>query len=316
MAIASATDAAAEPPRRKVALITGAKRSEGFGSGAAGALTRARAGINGQDGSYLAELLLTKGYAVVGARCSPARAPGSSCLPQLLTSQTRVPGLRARRAPPRLAAAADRALSAVAARCAHARPANRLGRAAAACGSCFPLSTAASDASRSPGIKRRASSFNQPRLDAILATHPRAKNLTLHYGAPPSRPLPRLCDAAAREASSPASGACSARPRTHAPAGAAAVDAQLLTWREARCCAGDVSDSSALAMLMRETKPDEVYNLAAQSHVAVSFIMPKCVRAVGAAPDGGQLAPRLGGAAEAAPPARAGTRLRWTRWAR
>ena len=30
-------------------------------------------------------------------------------------------------------------------------------------------------------------------------------------------------------------------------------------------------------MLMRDTKPDEVYNLAAQSHVAVSFVMPKCV---------------------------------------
>ena len=40
-----------------------------------------------------------------------------------------------------------------------------------------------------------------------------------------------------------------------------------------------MSDASALAMLMRETKPDEVYNLAAQSHVAVSFVMPKCVRA-------------------------------------
>ena len=42
-----------------------------------------------------------------------------------------------------------------------------------------------------------------------------------------------------------------------------------------------MSDASALAMLMRETKPDEVYNLAAQSHVAVSFVMPKCVRAAG-----------------------------------
>ena len=42
-----------------------------------------------------------------------------------------------------------------------------------------------------------------------------------------------------------------------------------------------MSDASALAMLLRETKPDEVYNLAAQSHVAVSFIMPKCVRAAG-----------------------------------
>jgi GDP-D-mannose dehydratase len=38
-----------------------------------------------------------------------------------------------------------------------------------------------------------------------------------------------------------------------------------------------MSDAGALAMLLRETKPDEVYNLAAQSHVAVSFVMPKCV---------------------------------------
>ena len=49
-----------------------------------------------------------------------------------------------------------------------------------------------------------------------------------------------------------------------------------------------MSDASALAMLLRETKPDEVYNLAAQSHVAVSFIMPKCVRTAGAAAEAGE----------------------------
>lgn len=46
------------------------------------------------------------------------------------------------------------------------------------------------------------------------------------------------------------------------------------------CCAsatGDLSDATALAHLMREVRPDEVYNLGAQSHVAVSFKMPKCV---------------------------------------
>ena len=57
---------------------------------------------------------------------------------------------------------------------------------------------------------------------------------------------------------------------------------QLLTRRaDVARGAGDMSDASALAMLMRETKPDEVYNLAAQSHVAVSFVMPKCVSAPG-----------------------------------
>lgn len=38
---------------------------------------------------------------------------------------------------------------------------------------------------------------------------------------------------------------------------------------------GDLSDSSALARLIREIQPDEVYNLAAQSHVKVSFEIPE-----------------------------------------
>jgi hypothetical protein len=37
--------------------------------------------------------------------------------------------------------------------------------------------------SRAAGIKRRASSLNQPRLDDVLAAHPAAHNLVLHYGA-------------------------------------------------------------------------------------------------------------------------------------
>ncbi|KAG1649169.1 GDP-mannose 4,6 dehydratase 1 [Nymphon striatum] len=38
---------------------------------------------------------------------------------------------------------------------------------------------------------------------------------------------------------------------------------------------GDLADSSGLARLIREIQPDEVYNLAAQSHVKVSFEMPE-----------------------------------------
>jgi GDPmannose 4,6-dehydratase len=38
---------------------------------------------------------------------------------------------------------------------------------------------------------------------------------------------------------------------------------------------GDLTDFSSIARLVGETKPDEVYNLAAQSHVAVSFDTPE-----------------------------------------
>ena len=38
---------------------------------------------------------------------------------------------------------------------------------------------------------------------------------------------------------------------------------------------GDMTDSLNLVRLMLEIKPDEVYNLAAQSHVAVSFEEPE-----------------------------------------
>jgi GDPmannose 4,6-dehydratase len=38
---------------------------------------------------------------------------------------------------------------------------------------------------------------------------------------------------------------------------------------------GDLSDGSALARLIRTVEPDEIYNLAAQSHVAVSFNQPE-----------------------------------------
>lgn len=38
---------------------------------------------------------------------------------------------------------------------------------------------------------------------------------------------------------------------------------------------GDLSDSSSLTRILREVQPDEVYNLGAQSHVAVSFESPE-----------------------------------------
>ena len=38
---------------------------------------------------------------------------------------------------------------------------------------------------------------------------------------------------------------------------------------------GDLSDASSLARIVRETEPDEVYNLGAQSHVQVSFETPE-----------------------------------------
>ena len=38
---------------------------------------------------------------------------------------------------------------------------------------------------------------------------------------------------------------------------------------------GDLSDSTNLIRIIQETQPDEIYNLAAQSHVAVSFESPE-----------------------------------------
>ena len=38
---------------------------------------------------------------------------------------------------------------------------------------------------------------------------------------------------------------------------------------------GDLTDSSNLTRIIQETQPDEIYNLAAQSHVAVSFEVPE-----------------------------------------
>lgn len=70
------------------------------------------------------------------------------------------------------------------------------------------------------GIKRRSSSFNTERIDHLYQDpHSTKVNLYLHYG--------------------------------------------------------DLSDSSNLTRLIAEINPDEVYNLAAQSHVAVSFESPE-----------------------------------------
>ncbi|MBM7072028.1 GDP-mannose 4,6-dehydratase [Shewanella sp. 202IG2-18] len=70
------------------------------------------------------------------------------------------------------------------------------------------------------GIKRRASSFNTERVDHIYEDpHTNSANFKLHYG--------------------------------------------------------DLSDSSNLTRIIKEVQPDEVYNLAAQSHVAVSFEAPE-----------------------------------------
>ena len=38
---------------------------------------------------------------------------------------------------------------------------------------------------------------------------------------------------------------------------------------------GDMTDSSSLTRIIQEVQPDEIYNLAAQSHVAVSFEEPE-----------------------------------------
>src|SRR4029079_18053117 len=45
---------------------------------------------------------------------------------------------------------------------------------------------------------------------------------------------------------------------------------------------GDLTDASSLNQLMRTIRPDEVYNLGAQSHVRVSFDIPEYTADAGA----------------------------------
>src|SRR4051795_5843202 len=70
------------------------------------------------------------------------------------------------------------------------------------------------------GIKRRASLFNTNRIDHLYEDpHQAGRKLVLHYG--------------------------------------------------------DMVDSTNLIRIVEQVRPDEIYNLAAQSHVAVSFEMPE-----------------------------------------
>jgi GDPmannose 4,6-dehydratase len=70
------------------------------------------------------------------------------------------------------------------------------------------------------GVKRRSSSFNTSRIDHLYSDpHTPGTNLFLHYG--------------------------------------------------------DMTDSTSLTRILKEVEPDEIYNLAAQSHVAVSFEEPE-----------------------------------------
>lgn len=70
------------------------------------------------------------------------------------------------------------------------------------------------------GVRRRASSFNTARIDHLYQDrHEKNLRLILHYG--------------------------------------------------------DMTDSSSLVRIIQQTQPDEIYNLAAQSHVAVSFEEPE-----------------------------------------
>jgi GDPmannose 4,6-dehydratase len=49
----------------------------------------------------------------------------------------------------------------------------------------------------------------------------------------------------------------------------------LLKDNKIKCFYGDINDISSLNEIIKKTQPDEVYNLAAQSHVQVSYEMPQ-----------------------------------------
>jgi GDPmannose 4,6-dehydratase len=92
------------------------------------------------------------------------------------------------------------------------------------------------------GIKRRASSFNTQRIDHLYRDpHDMASDASL----------------------STQDSALSAEKRTEEKRGALFLHY------------GDMTDSSNLTRIIEQVQPDEVYNLAAQSHVAVSFESPE-----------------------------------------
>ncbi len=53
------------------------------------------------------------------------------------------------------------------------------------------------------------------------------------------------------------------------------IDLLCNTQKSIKLHYGDLSDSSNLIRLVKEIQPDEIYNLAAMSHVAVSFESPE-----------------------------------------
>ena len=70
--------------------------------------------------------------------------------------------------------------------------------------------------------------------------------------------------------------ASSAAPRCSTPT-ASIISTRIRTSRIARFILhyGDLTDSSSLIRIIQQVQPDEIYNLAAQSHVAVSFEEPE-----------------------------------------
>ena len=146
--------------------------------------------MTGQDGSYLTELLLAKGYVVHGARKGDRRVStasrGAMCL---------CDGLRAAIVRIRAGAAPRSQLLRVLRAATGTLPLGA--RCASLCATDAPLRrTVGCRFWRAPGIKRRASSHNQPRLDEALNGHALAHNVVLHYGASvrmhaPSLPVSR-----------------------------------------------------------------------------------------------------------------------------
>lgn len=63
--------------------------------------------------------------------------------------------------------------------------------------------------------------------------------------------------------------------RTSFPNTQRLVDAGVLDDSAFKLCYGDLNDSGSIRHAIREARPDEIYNLAAQSHVQISFTTPE-----------------------------------------